>query len=347
MIRIFLLTTSLIFTFTFFSCKSRDTEEHPRSRQRSSTMSVSGVIVKPRPLTNHVLSSGTALAMESVDLVPEASGRVDKIMFKERGRVTRDQLLVKINDDDLQAQLAKTELQIKLAADQERRQRQLLESNNTSKEQYDIALNQLATLRADKDNLLAAIRKREIRAPFDGRIGLRYISEGSYVTPSSRIATVQKTDQVKIDFAVPERYASLVHVGDIVQVSSGETGKQFSGRLYAIEPRIETQTRTLQLRALCRNESGAILPGAYVQISLQLKQSDNALIVPSQAVIPILKGQTVLVRRNGIVVSVPVRTGVRTASEVQVTDGLSVGDTVITTGILQLRPGMPVDVTLD
>jgi membrane fusion protein (multidrug efflux system) len=309
-------------------------------------MTVSGVIVKARPLTNVVLSSGTVLAAESVDLVPEASGRVERIAFAEGGHVTKDNLLVKINDDDLRAQLNKTELQIKLASDQEQRQRQLLETNNTSKEQYDIALNQLTTLKADRDNLLASIRKREIRAPFDGIIGLRYVSEGSYVTPSTRIASVQKVDQLKIDFAIPEKYAGQVHVGNEVQFSSEETGRQFTGRIYAIEPKIDPQTRTLQLRAMCENRSGAILPGAYVHIKLQLDQTNNALVIPSQAVIPILKGQTVLVKRNGIVTSVNVKTGIRTSSDVQVTSGLAEGDTVITTGILQLRPGMPVNVTV-
>ncbi len=347
--------TRVLFLFSAFfaailaltSCNSKKMEEQSRSNQRTSVMAVKGMIVRARPLANIVLSSGTVLAMESVDLAPEASGRIDMISFNEGGHVRKDQLLVKINDDDLQAQLKKTELQISLAADQERRQRQLLESNNTSREQYDIALNQLTTLKADRDNLLAAIRKREIRAPFDGTIGLRYVSEGSYVTPSTRIATVQKVDQLKIDFAVPEKYTGKVHVGDIVLFSSEESGRQFEGRLYAVEPRIDPQTRTLQLRAICENKSGAILPGAYVQIRLSLKQTQDALAVPSQAVIPILKGQTVLIQRNGVVVSVNVKTGVRTATDVQVTDGLSAGDTVITTGILQLRPGMAVKVTLE
>ncbi len=309
-------------------------------------MSVNGVVVRPQPLINAIVSSGTVLAAEAVDLAPEASGRIDRISFTEGGHVTKDSVLVKINDDDIRAQLKKTELQISLAADQEKRQKQLLESNNTSREQYDIALNQLTTLKADRENLLAAIRKREIRAPFDGIIGLRYVSEGGYVTPSTRIATVQKVDVLKVDFAIPEKYAGQIHVGDPVEFSSDETGQRFKGRIYAIEPKIDPQTRTLQLRALCNNKSESILPGSYVQIKLQLQQTIDALVVPTQAVIPILKGQTVLVQRNGVVQSVNVKTGVRTASEVQITSGLVPGDTVITTGILQLRPGMPVKVAI-
>jgi membrane fusion protein (multidrug efflux system) len=346
MIRIVLILSVLAFSFLFPSCSSKRSNDTPRSSSRATAMSVSGIIVVPRPLDNVVLSSGTVLASEAVDLTAEASGRIDLISFKEGAHVAHNELLVKINDDDLQAQLKKTELQIQLASDAEQRQKQLLESKNTSKEQYDIALNQLATLKADRENLLAAIRKREIRAPFDGIIGLRYVSEGSYATPTTRIASIQKVNPLKVDFAIPEKYAGQVHVGDPVEFISDETKQEFTGRLFAIEPRIEATTRTLQLRAICSNKSESIFPGAYVQIRFRLKQTDNALVVPSQALIPILKGQTILVKRNGVVVSVTVKTGIRTPSEVQITDGLVPGDTVITSGILQLRSGIPVDVTI-
>lgn len=308
-------------------------------------MTVNGIVVQPRPLDNIVISSGSVLASEAVDLAAEASGRIDLISFKEGAHVKKNDLLVKINDDDLQAQLKKTESQIALASGQEQRQKQLLETNNTSKEQYDIVLNQLGEYKADRDNLVASIRRREIRAPFDGIIGLRYVSEGAYVSPTSRIAAIQKVNPLKVDFAIPEKYAGQVHVGDLVQFISAETKQQFSGKLYAIEPKIEQTTRTLQLRALCENRSEAIFPGAYVQISLRLKQTENALVIPTQAVIPVLKGQTVLLKKNGVVVSIKVKTGIRTPTEVEITDGLAPGDTVITTGIMQLRPGTAVNVT--
>jgi membrane fusion protein (multidrug efflux system) len=281
-----------------------------------------------------------------VELAAEAAGRIETIYFKEGTLVKKNDLLVKINDDDVRAQLKKTELQIQLASDQEKRQKLLLETNNTSRELYDIALNQLNTLKADRENLLVSIRRREIRAPFDGVVGLRYVSEGGYVSQTSRIASMQKIDPVKVDFSIPEKYAGKVAVGDLVFFSNEEVKLRFTGKLYAIEPRIETTTRTLQLRALCNNKSRTIFPGAYVQIELRLKQILDALMVPTQAIIPVLRGQTVLVRKNGVVVSVPVSVGTRTASAVQITSGLSAGDTVITTGLMQLRPGNPVNVVL-
>jgi membrane fusion protein (multidrug efflux system) len=307
---------------------------------------VNGVVVTPQPLDNIVRSSGTVLASESVDLTAEAAGRIDTIAFSEGAHVRSGDLLVKINDDDLQAQLKKTELQIQLASDQEKRQKQLFERDGISREQYDISLNQVNTLKADREYLVSSIRKREIRAPFDGIVGLRYVSEGGYVSQTTRIASIQKINPLKVDFAIPEKYAGTVRVGDPVLFAGEDASLRFTGKLYAIEPKIDPATRTVQLRAFCENRGEKIFPGAYVQIELQLKKITDALMVPTQSVVPVLKGQTVFVCKNGLVVSRPVTTGIRTASSVQITNGISAGDTVITTGIMQVRPGMPVRVTV-
>lgn len=328
------------------SCGSKSKSEAPPTVARAGMMSVSGVVTKLAPFDNVVLSSGTVIASESVDLAAEAPGTVESILFREGAHVKKNDLLVKIKHDDLLAQLKKTELQIQLATDQADRQKRLFETNNTSKEQYDIAMSTRATLRADRDNLLASIRKKEIRAPFDGIIGLRYVSEGSYVSPTSRIASIQKINPLKVDFAIPEKYAGKVHVGDVVKLSSDETNQQFTGKVYAVEPEIEPTTRTVQLRALCDNSGEAIFPGGYVHVELRLKEPGGALMIPTQAIIPVLKGQTVFVQRNGVVAVIAVKTGIRTPSSIQITEGLSSGDTVITTGILQLRSGMPVNVVV-
>ena len=336
------ICSSIILT----SCRSKGNNPDPRPSGRSGSSAVSGIVVQPQPLDNVVRSSGTILPSESVDLVAEAAGRIEKISFREGSHVRKNDILVAINDDDLQAQLKKTELQIQLASDQEGRQRQLFDKNAISREQYDISLNQLNTLKADRENLLASIRKRVVLAPFDGVIGLRYVSEGGYVSQTTRIASVQKIDPLKVDFSIPEKYAAEVKVGDPVHFSTDASDLQFTGKLYAIEPKIDPSMGTLQLRALCDNRTEKIFPGAFVHIELRLKQITDALLVPTQAIIPVLKGQTLLLRRNGVVVSVMVKTGIRTSSAVQIIEGLSPGDTVITTGIMQLRPGMPVEVAV-
>ena len=340
------ILTALVSSVILSACKSQNSEAALKLTTQREILSVNGVLVQPQLLDNVVRSSGTVLASESVDLVAEAAGRIEKITFREGAHVNQNDLLVKINDDDLQAQLKKIELQIQLSSEQERRQKQLYDINGISQEQYDISLNLVNSYKADRENLLALIRKREVRAPFDGIVGLRYVSEGSYVSTTTRIASIQKINPLKVDFSIPEKYADQVSVGSTVQFISSETNLQFTGTLYAIEPKVDPATRTLQLRALCSNKSEKIFPGAYVQIELQLKKISDALMVPTQAVVPVLKGQTIFVCKNGIVVSIPVNTGIRTASTVQILNGLSTGDTVITTGLMQLRPGLPVKVTI-
>jgi membrane fusion protein (multidrug efflux system) len=331
----------------FWSCTVDKNDASAKSAGQSARTQVRGVIVRPQLLDNIVRSSGTVLPSESVDLVTEVAGRIESISFREGGYVQKNALLVKLNADDLQAQLKKTELQIRLAQEQEQRQKHLLEIEGISKEQYDISLNDLNTLKADYDNLVASLRKREVRAPFDGLIGLRYVSEGGFVLQTTRIASMLKINPVKVDFAIPEKYAGKVRVGDLVHFSNDDSRQRFTGKIFAIEPSIDAAMGILKLRAVCDNNSRSIFPGTYVQIELRLKQITDAIMVPTQAVIPVLKGQSVLVRKGGVVASVPVATGVRTPTSVQIISGLSPGDTVITTGIMQLRPGMEVNVIVE
>jgi len=309
-----------------------------------SLMTVSGFVVNPGKLDNIVRTSGTVVAFEDVDLVSETSGRVIKIYFTEGGHVNKGDLLLKINDEDLQAQLKKTELQIKLAEAQEGRQNQLLKINATSQEEYDIVMNQVGSMKADREIIKAAINKTEIRAPFNGIIGLKYVNEGSYVSPSTKIASVQNINPVKVDFSIPEKYSGLVMKGDEVNFSSEATAQQFTGKVFAIEPQIDLNTRTLQIRAICDNKNEKIFPGSFVKIELRLKETPDALMIPTQALIPVLKGQTVFISKDGMAQSVPVKTGVRTDTQIQITEGVSAGDTIITTGINSLKPNAPVKV---
>ncbi len=342
-----ILVSLLTCTPALQSCGSKSSDAAVETSSKSKTITVKGVVVVPQQLDNIVRSSGTVLASESVDLVTESAGRIEKISFTEGQHVAKNDLLVKINDDDLQAQLKKVEAQITLASEQGKRQKQLLDKNLISSEQYDISLTQIHSLEADKENLNASIRKREVRAPFDGIVGLRAVSDGGYVSQTTRIASIQKINPLKVDFAIPEKYAGSVAVGDPVTFTNDEARLKFTGKVYAIEPKIDPALGSLQIRALCDNKEEKIFPGSYVEIELRLKNITDALIVPTQAVVPVLKGQTILVKRNGVVVSILVKSGIRTASSVQILNGLEPGDTVITTGIMQLRPGMPVNVIVD
>ena len=306
---------------------------------------VQSYVVQPQLLNDRVITSGTVLANEQVELRSEVSGKITRIDFEEGTQVSRGQLLVKINDSELQAQLLKVVQQKELAEKREFRQRQLLERQAISQEVYDQTLNELNNLKAEVELLDARIDKTEIRSPFDGVIGLRYVSAGDYITPSSRITAIQDIDPVKIDFSIPERYVRAVSTGDEIQFTSESLMDNYTGRVYAIEPEIDLETRTLQLRALAPNANAEILPGAFVEVELILDAIPNALMVPTEALIPEIQGQKVFLVKNGKATPAPVQTGIRTEDKIQITEGIQAMDTVVTSGILSIRPGAEVQIT--
>ena len=254
-----------------------------------------------------------------------------------------------INDADLQATLQRTVFKRQLAELKERRLASLLKDGGAKQEDYDAAANELSVQKAEIDLTQAQIAKTEIRAPFDGVIGLRFVSEGSFLTASAnntiRIATIQAIDNLKIDFSVPEKYAGLVRVGGPISfiVVGGE--HRAVGEIYAIEPRIDIATRTVQIRALCPNPEARLLPGAFANVEVPLSKIDDAILVPAVSVIPGLNEKNVFVIQNGKSERRPVQTGTRTESSVQILSGLKAGDVVITSGIQQLRAGLPVLLT--
>ena len=330
--------------FIFFSNKTAKPAA-TGTAQKNPAVPVSAVVVKTSKLDNKVFASGTVLANEEVELKPEVSGKITQINFREGTKVSKGDLLIKINDADLLAQLNKLHLLVKLSSEQESRQQKLLDIQGISREEYDIALSQLNSLKTDEDYTRALIAKTELRAPFSGVIGLKDVSVGSYVSPSQTIAWLQQIDPVKIDFSIPEKYASMIHLKDQINFTNSNTKENFNGEVYAIQPRIDIATRTLQVRALSPNKDGKIIPGAFVKIELVLKVIADAILIPTEAIVPVLKGKNVFVFRNGKAEQQKVETGIRTDAGIQVVDGIKTGDTVITSGIMQLRQGMDVKLT--
>lgn len=331
----------------FIKIKFLSSEEgaNPSFQQgKPQPVAVTAYIVKPEKLDNHIFSSGSIIANEEVVLAPEISGKIISINFSEGSNVTRGQLLVKINDADLQAQLKKLIVQEKLADDNEGREKKLLAINGISQMEYDAALTQLNSVRADIEGVKAQLAKTEIRAPFDGVIGLKYVSEGSYINQSSRIASIQQISPIKIDFSIPETYSLLVKKNDTVRFTINGNDTRFVAKIIAIEPKIDESTRTIQIRAQADNRDKKIFPGSFASVELWIARSANAIMIPTEAIIPILKGKKVFIRKNGSAQEALVETGFRNATKVQILKGLSEGDTVITTGIMQLKPGSPLKI---
>jgi len=309
------------------------------------SLSVKAHIIKAEKLANNVITSGTILSNEEVELKGEVAGKIINIYFKEGSSVKKGDLLVKINDAELQAQLTKAKYNLKLLEDREHRQRVLLEREAISQEDYDVSLNELNVVKADIELVKAQVAKTEIRAPFDGVIGLKNVSEGSFVNTETIIATLQDINPIKIDFSIPEKYSGSVKVGDQIRFKVVGKDETYTGKVYAIEPKIDPQTRTLKLRAVYSNAARSILPGSFADVELILHEIQGALMVPTYSIIPELKGQKVFLYRNGKAFPQNVEIGIRTDTRVQITNGLAENDTLITSGILQIRPNSPVTIS--
>lgn len=312
---------------------------------QNSALQVEAMVVTPEPFDNTLVITGSILANESLELKSETSGKITSINFKEGNHVNKGELLVQINDEEIKAQIEKQRYMQKLNKDNEFRQRQLFKKDAISQEEYDNALNRLNTTISDIKVLEAQLQKTRVYAPFEGIIGLRYVSTGAYVTPSTVIATLYNNSPAKIEFAVPSRYSALITTGKKIRFSiENDTSRVFSGEVYAIEPRINEETRTLALRALSDNKKGLLIPGQFVKVDLILNSKQDAILIPTQAIIPGQGGQKVFVARSGKAKEVSVQTGVRTNVSIEVTSGLAPGDTVITTGLLQIRDQLPIQI---
>jgi membrane fusion protein (multidrug efflux system) len=301
-------------------------------------------IVEPQPLEKKIYATGTILANEEIELRSEIAGRVTQINFTEGAPVARGKLLVKINDADLQAKLSRLQAEKELADAEERRQRHLIDSKLASDREYDAAASRVKTLAADIQLINAEIAKTEIRSPIDGIVGLRWISNGGYVTTSTPIARVQQLDRVKIDFSVPEKYAATLKKNAEIDFSIAGSERQYKGVVYAIEPKIDLSTRTVKIRAIASNGDRSLVPGAFAKVLLILDKLENTIVVPTGSLISELNGQKVFVYANGVAQARKVTTGIRTDSAVQIIEGIAPNDTLIVSGLLQVRDKAPVKI---
>ncbi|MFC5411885.1 efflux RND transporter periplasmic adaptor subunit [Larkinella bovis] len=315
----------------------------PGGGRNSGPTAVNVFVVASQNLKDEVVATGSLLAAEQVDIYPEVAGRIVQLNIQEGRQVSQGTLLVKLYDGDLQAQLLKLKAVEENNRRTEERNKQLLERGGISQQEYDIVATNLKSTQADIEVTKAAIRRTEIRAPFSGTIGLRNVSMGAVVTPNTLIARLQQTSSMKLDFSVPEKYGSAVKIGSTISFQIDGSDKTFNGAVYAIEPGVEEATRNLRIRARVANNSANLRPGTFAKVNLVINTTD-ALVVPTQSVIPQTRGSQVIVIENGKAVFKDVKTGLRNANVVEITAGLQRGDTVATTGLIFLRPDVPVKV---
>lgn len=316
---------------------SAEAGKNDKKGDKKPPLSVSAIVVSSEDFSNAISLSGSIEANENVEIRSEVSGMVEKIMFAEGTQVSKGQVLVKVNDIELRAQLSQALTKQKLASENERRAKLLLQKEAISQEEYDIASAEYRSLKAQTQLIQAQIAKTTIRAPFSGKIGLRNISPGTYVTPTTIITKLVSSSQVKISFSIPEKYAAEIDNNTTIQFTIPNNTQKFSAKIYAIEPEIETATRTLKIRAIADNSNGKLIPGTFATIELPLKNIKDAIVIPTEAVVPIQDGKVVYIANKGKAKEVKIQTLARTSKDVVVTDGIKSGDTILTSGVMSLK----------
>jgi membrane fusion protein, multidrug efflux system len=327
--------------FFFTACggkKKKEAASNTAGPAKNQPIAVDGYIVKSELFQDNIEVPGTIVANEVAEIHPEVSGRIVMLNVQEGRYVGRGAVLAKLYDGDLQAQLRKVQVQLELAKKTEERQAQLLKIQGISQQDYDISLLQVNNLRADIGILQTSVAKTVVRAPFSGKLGLNTISPGSYVTPASVIAVISQTDQLKLDFSVPEKYSGQIKVGQLVTFKLDGSKKELGAKVIATESNVAETTRSLTVRAAIMGKDDALLPGAFAKVQLSFDPDPNALLIPTQAVLPQARGKKVILYKGGTAIFADVTTGTRDSARVQITDGVKVGDTVVVTGLLSVRP---------
>jgi membrane fusion protein (multidrug efflux system) len=330
--------------FTLFSCKEKKKSAAAMTSAQGQPQAITAdaLIVSTRSLNADIEIPGTIMANETTEIHPEVSGRVVQLNVREGTFVSKGALLAKLYDGDLQAQLRKLEVQLKIAEQTENRQGQLLKIQGISQQDYDLSLLQVNNLKADLMIVSEAVRKTEVRAPFSGKLGLKNISQGAFVTPATIITTISQVSQLKIQFNVPEKYGSQLRNGQPVQFTVDGSPTTYTANIMATEVMMDENTRSLAIRAIVKNADANLIPGVFAKVKIVLGKNENAIMIPTIVVQPQGRKKLVYLYKQGKSMPMDITTGVRDSLNIQVLSGLNVGDTVITTGLLFLRPGAEV-----
>ncbi|MDD4602340.1 MAG: efflux RND transporter periplasmic adaptor subunit [Bacteroidales bacterium] len=326
---------TLLLAFLFTSCGNGKNQQGAR---QNATQVVEGFIVKPSLLEPTITVSGTLKSFEETVLMPDISGRVVMINLPEGKFIKKGTLLVKLFDADLQASLRKLQTQLEIARQTKKRQTELLTVSGISELEYDQTTLQVNAISDDIEVLKAQISKTEVLAPYDGVIGLRNISLGTQVTPSTPLTTIRDANHLKLDFSVPEKYSQDIYDGKMISFSVQGADTSFPAHIMAAENGIEAATRNLRVRAVVNGQFSELRPGVFATVEVPLAIIPDALMIPTQSVIPQERNKKVIVARNGKALFVTILTGTRRSKDIEVVSGLNAGDTIVTTGILFLRP---------
>jgi membrane fusion protein (multidrug efflux system) len=303
------------------------------------------IVVAASPKLDYAIrATGNLVPNETVEVTPEQSRRLAEVVVQEGALVNRGDVLFRLDASDLVPRLSELEARLERARREEQRQRELLLSQAISQSSLDEAATEVRTLTAQIAQVKDSMARTEIRAPFKGRVGLRRVSPGAWVTPGTVLTTLSDVETIKLDFKVPERYANSLPRNGTVRFRVEGGDRWLTGTITAVEPLLDQATRSVMARAVAKNEDGRLQAGAFVNVEVPLAKLTEGVMVPSQAIVPSARGLSVFVEVGGKAVPRSVRTGVRTPDAVQVLEGLAPGDRVIASNLLRMRPNVPVRV---
>lgn len=332
-----------LFSVILTACSSETKEpkiaqkkgNHP---QMNAPLQVEAFIVSPTVLNSSIDVAGTLLPFEETQIFPEVAGKVTYLEIKEGAYVRKGTLLAKLFNGDLQAQLQKLKVQSQIAEKTQQRQDQLLKIGGISQQDYDLSLLNVSSIKADIQVLEASINKTIIRAPFDGKIGFKNISIGAYVTPQTPITTIRQVNRLKLEFSVPEKYSPKVKVGNSIYFTTETTSGKHVAKIIATESGITEDNRSLKVHAIVENVTKDIFSGGFASVNFDMGNNNQALMVPTQAIIPRSRDKQIIIYRGGHPDFTVVTTGVRDSANVEILKGVAAGDTVVTTGLLSIKP---------
>ncbi|HSD08947.1 efflux RND transporter periplasmic adaptor subunit [Flavobacterium sp.] len=329
------------YRITSNSSKNNDSKDKDK---KDKPITVTGIVVHTQTFDNNLSLSGSIEANEQIEIHSEVSGIVEGIYFNEGSNVKKGQVLFKVNDIELKAQLQQAVTKESLAAENARRAKLLLEKEAISQEEFDISRADYKSAQAQTQLIRAQISKTAVKAPFSGKIGLRSISPGTYITPAVLVAKLVNTGKLKITFSIPEKYASQLKSGTTIDFNVAGSTKTYTAKIYAIEPEVEVATRTLKVRSIADNVDGNLFPGTFADVKLPLDIIKDAIVVPSEAIVPVQEGKKVFISDMGKAKEVMVEATTRTDASILILSGLKAGDTLITSGVMSLKNDAPVKV---
>jgi membrane fusion protein (multidrug efflux system) len=333
---------NIIIVLIFISCAKKKKKTAASNSadvtNRQMPVRVDGFIVRTQSISENVEVPGTIIANEATEIHPEISGRIVYLNVREGAYVPKGTVLARLYSGDLQAQLNKYQVQQQIAEQKTARLEQLVKIGGISQQDYELGKLEVNNIKSDIEILKANISRTVVRAPFAGKLGLKNISPGAYVTPTSIIATIQQTSQLKLDFTVPEKYSGQIKPGQLVTFSYQGANRKFLAKVIALESSVAEATRTMMVRSVVQDKDATLIPGGFAKVILNFEPDPNALMVPSQAILPQAKGKKVILYNGGKIKFQDITTGIRDSSNVQVTSGLKAGDTIVITGLMSARP---------